>query len=505
MADLQTSLAESTWHFLLAAAKHECDVRVQRLRDNQASSVTQRLSGVTAAVTSSVFSVFRTQSGDKNNTTTTKHQVNSAPETKTAIEVGHTSEGTPPPKDQQHGIASPIPPPTKDELMQLTQEEQTIRIIMPLMCTGVGQLGESNALRTQVASVCMVVDDLEKVLRQRLPGIASKVEVTICLPKTGANSTIMSQICSGNFPMSSILATASERMRNFRVTVLDHESNVVRTQQVLAEENWRFQELRETLGLEPMEHTKLSGSSRLYAPSEFIWLCEFTSEGATIDVLPTPTTSIVKSGSIFDEQCFFIKHKNYCLNKMKSRKKIEMVRRTLMDQKTKQKTTRWGFVACKGDQSVGQLGENVENAYTIWQLDDNNEKMNFLVCWRAVSTEALNQQQEATSNQPQNVPCLSNVKHQQELLNAKWIVKSSKLVSGGIVIQSLLSKEYMTCGASLEKEIMLVPDENMFAWTFEAIGDTSSSTANESKTIATTSTTGGPLVHVAHVHSLKHM
>ena len=122
-----------------------------------------------------------------------------------------------------------------------------------------------------------------------------------------------------------------------------------------------------------------------------------------------------------------------------------------------------------------------------------------------MSTDALNPttpEAEATSNQQHNVLCLSNVKHQQELPNAKWIVKSSKLVSGGIVIQSLFSKEYMICGASVEKAIMLVPDENMFAWTFEAMGaseDTTRGKANESKTTATTSTTGEDLLVLKHM------
>ena len=232
----------------------------------------------------------------------------------------------------------------------------------------------------------------------------------------------------------------------------------------------------------------MSGSSQLFAPSDLIWLCEFTSEGATIDILPTPvaenTSSQTPSDAMPDLDTFFyIKNNEFALHKINSRKQVHMIKRnrycndSAVTKNTRLGLTKWVFVSCP----------HVTNAYTIWQVGKEGEKLNFLVCWKsgsnvvdtvveAAGTSAVpspapaspkkeQNQQKAQANT--NIVCLTNVKHQQELSNAMWSVTPSKHVSGGVVIQSLVSNEYMICGASVEKAIVLVPDEHMFAWTLE--------------------------------------
>ncbi len=185
-----------------------------------------------------------------------------------------------------------------------------LRVVMPLLCTGVRQLGERNALRTMLSTISAILEDVKvsTLRRFRAAGSAKQpvLELQIALPPSGPDSTILRDIACGAFPVAHILALGKELARSFRTVVLDAHGGVVRSQQVLSNRSDTFATLRATVGLSPSAPTRISGSRTTYPPDTPIYNCPHIVEGCTLEIMQAAqaqATATMRQLSMIEPAC----------------------------------------------------------------------------------------------------------------------------------------------------------------------------------------------------------
>ena len=211
--DLHVAVADATRHFLLAATRHECDLKKAKL-----------------ASPSLLASVFGAGANRK------------------------------------------------------SPQVSDVRLVLPLLGTGLLQLGERSALRTMLSAIMGARKQLEGIVQDVFSDVSTRlprVRIEICLP---SQSPILHEISMGAFSVGSILSAAASQNASFRASVTGPDGAILRTQQVLGSPSWTFRDLRATLGLDPDEDTLVGGVGRIHAPDDLLRDTQFFLEGASVRI-----------------------------------------------------------------------------------------------------------------------------------------------------------------------------------------------------------------------------
>ena len=236
LADLNASIREACIHFLLAAVRHECKSHIRR-------EAAENRNGILA----SAKKMFGLSEQDIATHSTTQDSNNAC---------------------------------------KTTESTAKIKVILPLLGTGLFQLDERLALRTMLSSIMSTLPRIEKLCVDEFLEAGSKMRpelsIEICMPVSGQNSTIMRECAIGRFPVASILAVAP--LLSVRAIVVDENGEVTRTQQILVDMSWEWRTLRLAVGLDPDKCTQVVGSRKVWAPHEILTDSDFIVEGSTIEI-----------------------------------------------------------------------------------------------------------------------------------------------------------------------------------------------------------------------------
>ena len=278
VADLNGAIREATVHFLIAACAHECEAHLARERDDLAGGggllgFGKRVLGFAAADNQS---------------------------------AGTAGAGTAagPASGGWDDSIRPLPTVLKNASGGLSHYgfgNATIRLVLPLLGTGLKQLHERNALRTMLSATMSTIPALDALCVRAFIDAGSKlrpkISISICCPVDGPNSSIMNEIASGDFPVASILALAP--LVSARAVLFDESGSVSRTQQILIDmKEWQWRTLRAALQMEPEGFTRVVGwPKRLWAPDEKVHLCRSIVEGSTVQIEDAGVVGCKGSGS----------------------------------------------------------------------------------------------------------------------------------------------------------------------------------------------------------------